>query len=250
MPAPVDPYQPYKAQHANPNGKDDGRPTCSQILKDAGDAANLEGRVILITGASSGIGLEAARALYTTGAQLYLTARDVPRMETIIDDIVKDGKGSRPKVLEMKLDSLASIRAAAASFKQQSKKLNILIENAGIMCSPYVLTEDGFEPHFGTNHLGHFYLFQLLKNVMLETAKSETTRLVVVSSAGHRRGPPDFDDLLWEKREYEPLTAYCHSKTANIWMANEAERLYGSQGLHAVSLHPGEGYDRTEGGTD
>lgn len=134
MPAPTTPYQPYAAVHKDTKGPGDARPTSLQILKDEDAVGAYKGRVILITGTSSGIGVETARALYETGATLFLSARQIPKLEQVIDDIVvksalKDVP--RPQVLEMHLDSLDSVRKAAAEFKQRSDRLDILICNAG-----------------------------------------------------------------------------------------------------------------------
>ncbi|QIW98280.1 hypothetical protein AMS68_003798 [Peltaster fructicola] len=244
MPAPQTPFQPYATQHEDPSGKGDARPTARQIVRDAGPASQLNDKVILITGCSGGLGEETARALYETGAQLFLTARDMGKMETVIDDIVSKAgikDAPRPQAIQMSLDSLKSIKHAVEDLQRQTKQLHMLIENAGVMCCPSEQTEDGFERHFGTNHLGHFYLFKLLQPLLLQTAATSMTssRVIVVSSAGHRRTEVVMDDLDWQKREYDPLTAYCQSKTANIWMANELDRRFGSRGLHAVSVHPG-----------
>jgi NAD(P)-dependent dehydrogenase (short-subunit alcohol dehydrogenase family) len=123
---------------------------------------------------------------------------------------------------------------------QRSKQLNILILNAGIMACPDSRTKDGFETQFGTNHLGHFLLFELLKETLLASSTPAfNSRVVSLSSSGHRQSPILFDDLDLSKGGYEPFKAYGQSKTANIYLANEIERRYGSQGLHATSVMPG-----------
>jgi NAD(P)-dependent dehydrogenase (short-subunit alcohol dehydrogenase family) len=111
---------------------------------------------------------------------------------------------------------------------------------AGIMACPQGTTEDGFETQFGTNHLAHFLLFQLLKPTLLASSTPELhSRVVVLSSLGHRSATVDFDDINYNKKEYTPFGAYGQSKTANIWMANEIERRYGAHGLHGLAVHPG-----------
>lgn len=127
--APTTPYKPYADAHEKPQGAGDARPTALQIIKDNNAEGKFKGKTILITGTSSGIGVETARALYKTGAQLYLTARDIPKLEKVIDDIVQNATikdAPRPKPLEIHLDSLDSVRKGAEEFKNQSKQLNIL----------------------------------------------------------------------------------------------------------------------------
>jgi NAD(P)-dependent dehydrogenase (short-subunit alcohol dehydrogenase family) len=197
----------------------------------------LADKTILITGCSSGIGIETARALKATGARLFLTARDLSKGYKALGDIVEPGKVD---LLLLDLNSLASVRAFAAEFLQASgNKLNILVNNAGVMETPEGTTEDGFETQFGTNHLAHFLLFQLVKPALLTSSTPEfNSRVVSVSSMGHRYFPPKMDNLMLTG-EYESNHAYANSKTANIYFANEVERRYGGQGLHALSLHPG-----------
>ena len=134
------------------------------------------------------------------------------------------------------------IRKAASDFKSKSKALNILIDNAGIMALPErAVTADGFEAQFGTNHLAHFLLFQELKPLLLASSTPAfNSRVVCLSSTGHRSHGIYFDDYQLEKEgTYSPWGSYGQSKTANIYMANEIERRYGSKGLHGMSVHPG-----------
>ncbi|GAB1198423.1 hypothetical protein APSETT444_007742 [Aspergillus pseudonomiae] len=221
------------------NNSKDGtncHPTALEIIKSNGLEGKLQDKVILITGCSSGIGIDTARALSVTGATLYLTARDLKKAEKALGDLTK-----QPNIhlLPLNLDSLTSVRACAEAFLSESSQLNILINNAGVMATPEGRTQDGFETQFGTNHLGHFTLFYLLKDALLASSTPEfNSRVVNVSSMAHRWGEPAFENINLEGI-YEPWRAYGQSKTANIWTANEIERRYGSQGLHAFSLHPG-----------
>ena len=228
----------YRAAHQNPQGEGDSRPTSVQVVEDEGLIGKLSDKVVLITGTSSGIGIETARAMALTGAKVYCTVRNVKKGEDALSDILEPG---RVELLEMDLNSLESVRAAAKDFLSKSDKLNILINNAGVMATPEGRTADGFETQFGTNHLAHFQLFQLLKTTLLKSATPEFgSRVVNVSSTGHRGLGIQFGNLNFEKPgSYNPWGAYGQSKTANIYMANEIERRYGSQNLHAFSVHPG-----------
>ncbi|KAJ3007588.1 hypothetical protein HKX48_009043 [Thoreauomyces humboldtii] len=233
----------YADAHANPKGADDARPSALQIVKDEGLIDKLTDKVFIVTGAASGIGIETARAIHATGARVFIACRDVTRGQAVVDAILRgaEGKGQgKLEVLEINLDSLDSVRNAVDDFKRRSNTLNVLINNAGVMACPEGKTKDGFETQFGTNHLGHFLFFQLLKPLLLASATPEfASRVVSVSSMGHRSSPVLLDDYNFEKRAYDPWVAYGQSKTANIHFANQVERLYGEKNLHALSLHPG-----------
>jgi NAD(P)-dependent dehydrogenase (short-subunit alcohol dehydrogenase family) len=229
----------YAAAHVSPEGPGDSRPTALQVVEDEGMKGKLKGRVIVITGTSSGLGIETARALYTTGATLFLTARNVRKAKAALANISELG---RTEFIEMDLESFASVRAAAKAILEKTDKINILINNAGIMAAPGLeFTKNGHELQFGTNHLSHFLFFQLLKPALLAaTTPDFHSRVVNVSSAAHRlNGINATDNYNFEKGGYNPWVSYAQSKTANIYMANEIERRYGSRGLHATSVHPG-----------
>jgi NAD(P)-dependent dehydrogenase (short-subunit alcohol dehydrogenase family) len=230
----------YAAAHLDFRGPGDARPTALQIIKDEHLEGNLKGKVIVITGTSSGIGVETARALFATGATLFLTARDTNKATAALTGIL-----DAPHVTLVAMDntSFDSVRTAAATILAKSNyQVNILINNAGVMAVPDLqLTKDGHELQFGTNHLAHFLLFQLLKQALLASSTPQFhSRVVNVSSSGHRAsGINETDNYNFQKGGYNPWAAYGQSKTANIYMANEIDRRYGSQGLHATSLHPG-----------
>jgi NAD(P)-dependent dehydrogenase (short-subunit alcohol dehydrogenase family) len=192
---------------------------------------------MLITGCSSGLGIETARALKATGARLFVTARNLSKGRKALGDILEPGKVD---LLLLDLNSLASVRSFATEFLEASgNKLNILVNNAGIMLTPEGTTADGFELQFGTNHLAHFLLFQLVKPALLNSSTPDfQSRVVSVSSLGHRMMPPKMDNLMLTG-EYDPYQGYANSKAANIYFANEIERRYGDKGLHGLSLHPG-----------
>ncbi|KAJ4205945.1 hypothetical protein NW759_014422 [Fusarium solani] len=226
----------YVAAHDNPNGPGDARPTASQIITDYDLEGKLTGKVVLITGCSSGVGVETARAIHRTGATIYATARDVDKAKGALHDLVDS---PRLHFLQLDLSSLDSVRTCAETFKSQSAQLDILIENAGVMASPEGRTADGFETQFGTNHLGHFLLFYLLKDTLLRSSTPNfNSRAIILSSCAHQAGSVHFDNLNLEG-EYEPWKAYGQSKTANLWTAREIEKRFGAHGLHAWAVHPG-----------
>ncbi|ORY03750.1 short-chain dehydrogenase [Clohesyomyces aquaticus] len=235
---------PYAKQHESPQGPGDARPTATQIVSDQGliGEPSWSGRVVLITGCSpGGLGPETAKAIHLTGADVYMTVRDLAKGTQIAEDILADGRSGKVEVIVMDLESLESLRTGAKEFLRRSgNKLNILINNAGVMACPKSTTLDGFERHLGTNHLGHFYLFHQVKAALLASAsRSFNSRVISLSSAAHRRRTLNFDDLNSEKTEYDPILAYSDSKLANIYFANELDRLFQSQNLRALSVHPG-----------
>ncbi|KAL0930116.1 oxidoreductase [Colletotrichum truncatum] len=226
----------YSKVHEFPAGPSDDRPVATQIIEDEGLEGNWQDKVILITGCSSGLGVETARALAITGATLYLTARDLEKAKAALGDLAQS---DRVHLLRLDLSSLASVRACATEFNAKSSKLNIFIANAGVMMVPEGSTADGFETHLGTNHLAHFLLFELLKPLLLASSTTEFhSRAIFLSSIAHRTSEVNFDNLNLNSN-YHPWVAYAQSKTANIWTANEIERRYGPRGLHSWSVQPG-----------
>ncbi|KAJ6108124.1 NAD(P)-binding protein [Penicillium sp. IBT 18751x] len=229
----------YTQVHADPKGPEDARPTAMQIITDEGMEGKLTGKAVVITGVSSGIGIETVRALGATGATLYLTARDLNKAKEALGDIFEP---SRMELVQMDNASLKSVRLAAKAILEKTSKINILIANAGIMAVQNLrLTENGHELQFATNHLAHFLFFQLLKSALLAASTADfQSRVVMVASSGHRpHGLNASDNYHFQKGNYDPNSAYTQSKLANVYMANEIERRYGSLGLHALSLHPG-----------
>lgn len=232
----------YATAHASPRGAGDSRPTALQIVNDEAQINELPGKVFVVTGCSAGgLGIETARALHATGADVFVTTRNSAKAQSIVDDIHVHSTGQgRIEHLHLELDSLESVRAAAEEFLRRSKKLDVIVNNAAVMACPEGATKDGFETQFGTNYLGHFLLFELLRPTLLASSTPDfNSRVVSVSSSGHRASTVLFDDLDLKKGGYQPWKAYGQAKTANIWLALEIERRYGSQGLHANALHPG-----------
>ena len=233
----------YAAVHVDPQGAGDARPTAMQIVQDEGLVGQLAGKVMLITGGSAGIGAETVRAFHATGAKVLLTVRSFEKGQQVIDSILSDNKSSKAEIIpiKMELSSLDSVRAGAQEILSKTDKLNVLVNNAGVMATPEGRTKDGFETQFGTCHVAHFLLFQLLKSTLLKSSTPAfQSRVVCVASTGHRGGPIRVDDYNFDQpSSYDPWIAYGQAKTANMYLANEIERRYSSQGLHGISIHPG-----------
>jgi len=199
------------------------------------DIADQHGRTVLVTGANAGIGLETAAALAAHGATVVLACRDPAKAETAAARIRAAVPGAAIETLRLNLASLASARLAAEQFRSRHRRLDLLINNAGVIHPAPALTEDGFELHLGINHLGHFALTGLLLDQLLAVPGS---RIVTVSANGHRRGDIRPDDLmLW--RGY--VAAYGRSKLANLMFTYELQRRLASAGTQtiAVAAHPG-----------
>ncbi|KFO24195.1 retinol dehydrogenase 12 [Fukomys damarensis] len=195
----------------------------------------LPGKVVVITGANTGIGKETARELARRGARVYIACRDVLKGESAASEIRADTKNSQVLVRKLDLSDTKSIRAFAEGFLAEEKKLHILINNAGVMLCSFSKTADGFETHIGVNHLGHFLLTYLLLEQLKESAPS---RVVNLSSVVHHAGKIRFHDLQGEKY-YCRAFAYFHSKLANVLFTRElAKRLQGT-GVTTYAVHPG-----------
>lgn len=226
----------YAESHQNPQGPGDARPTALQIVQDNDLVEKLVGKVALVTGTSSGIGIETALALKAAGMHVFGAVRNLTKAKEALKDDLEPG---RLELLEVDMDSLDSVRACAKELLSKTNALNLFIANAGIMMTPDSKTKDGFETQFGTNHLAHFLLFELLKPTLLASATLEyPSRVIALSSVGHRGGEIQFDDINFEKN-YDPGAAYAQSKLAAIYMVNEIERRYAQQNLHAWSVMPG-----------
>lgn len=192
----------------------------------AADLPSQEGRVFIITGANSGIGLPTARALGKAGAHVVLAVRDVAKGETAAASVPGDRE-----VRHLDLADLASVRAFAEAWQGD---IDVLINNAGVMRTPERRTVDGFELQVGTNHLGHFAMTNLLLPQL-------TDRVVTVSSNAHRGGSISLDDLNWQRRRYQRWGAYQQSKLANLLFTLELERRLtaANSPVRALAAHPG-----------
>jgi NAD(P)-dependent dehydrogenase (short-subunit alcohol dehydrogenase family) len=195
------------------------------------------GRVVVITGANSGTGFEAARLLAQRGATVVLGCRNRGKAQTAAEALRKDCPETRIEVEPLDLGSLDSIRAAATSIQTRHPKVDLLLNNAGVMVPPYGRTQEGFETQFGTNHLGHYAFTGLLLETLLAAPGS---RIVTMSSQAHRMGRIRFDDLNFEKG-YKPWPAYGQSKLANLLFTYELQRRLqlAQAGTLALAAHPG-----------
>ena len=197
---------------------------------------DLSGKTAVVTGANSGIGLETAKALAGKGALVILPVRSEEKGKQASDEITGEFPNAKIEIIELDLSSLASIKNFANACAEKHDDLDILINNAGIMIPPYGKTEDGFELQFGTNHLGHFALTGLLLPMLL---KSDSARIVTVSSVAHRAGNINFDDLTWEQRGYNASKAYGDSKIANLYFTSELARVLKGTQVTVAAAHPG-----------
>jgi NAD(P)-dependent dehydrogenase (short-subunit alcohol dehydrogenase family) len=199
-----------------------------------------ERRTFVVTGASSGIGLQAARVLAAFGGHVVLAVRNTDKGRSVASALRADVEGASVEVRRLDVSDLASVR----SFAEQTARVDVLVNNAGIMAVPLARTVDGFESQLGTNHLGHFALTNLLLPKLAD-------RVVVVGSAAHRSGSVDLDDLNWERRPYRPYAAYAQSKLANLLFLAELQRRLTACGstLRTTGAHPGYTSTALTGGT-
>jgi len=197
---------------------------------------DLSGATVLVTGAASGIGVETARAFAAAGAHVVLPVRSAERGRESEAEIRRSHPDASIELASLDLSSLSSVAACTQSFVESHDRLDILVNNAGVMATPFEHTSDGFEMQFGTNHLGHFALFQGLLPALRAAG---TARVVALSSIGHRRSAVDLDDPHFERREYEKWTAYGQSKTACALFAVGVTQHHAAEGITANAVHPG-----------
>ncbi|SEO21027.1 NAD(P)-dependent dehydrogenase, short-chain alcohol dehydrogenase family [Halorientalis persicus] len=202
------------------------------------DMPNQSGRTAVVTGANSGLGFEATKALAQKGAHVVMACRSLDRARSARDEIRDAVDGASLEVMELDLGDLGSVRSFAERFRAEQSALHMLCNNAGVMAIPRRETADGFEMQFGVNHLGHFALTGLLLD-QLEQTPGET-RVVTQSSGVHERGDIGFDDLQSES-EYDKWGAYAQSKLANLLFAYELDRRFraANASVTSVGCHPG-----------
>lgn len=195
----------------------------------------LDGKTVLITGANTGIGKETALDMAQRGARVIIACRDMTKARVVADEIRQRSGNGNVEVKKLDLASLKSVRDLAKDIEKNEPRLDILINNAGIMMCPKWVTEDGFEMQFGVNHLGHFLLTNCLLDLLKKSAPS---RIVIVSSLAHEKGQIHFDDINLDNG-YRREKSYRQSKLANVLFGKElAAQLQGS-GVTVYSLHPG-----------
>jgi len=204
--------------------------TAASTAADVIDGIDLTGKIAIVTGGYSGLGKETARALRAAGAEVIVPARDVQRATAELADL--DGV----TVEQLDLLDPATIDAFADRFLATGRPLHILVNSAGIMANPLTRDARGYESQFATNHLGHF---QLTTRLLPALRQAGGARVVAVSSRGHRYSPVNFEDPQFEHREYQPLTAYGQSKTANVLFTVELDDREQANGIRAFAVHPG-----------
>ena len=199
------------------------------------EGVDLSDKRILVTGVSAGLGVETARTLAAHGAQVVGAARDLNKAKAATEQVrAQAANGGGLELVELDLASLASVRACADGLISAGDPFDLVIANAGVMACPKSYTSDGFETQFGTNHLGHFVLVNRIVSLL-----KPGSRLVNLSSAGHRFSDIDLDDPNFEHTSYTEFGAYGRSKTANILFAVEFDRRHKANGVRATAVHPG-----------
>jgi NAD(P)-dependent dehydrogenase (short-subunit alcohol dehydrogenase family) len=205
--------------------------TTDEVLR----SINLSGKHVFVTGVSAGLGVETARALAAHGAQVVGAARDLSKAQAATEQVRSQAaSGGSLSLVQLDLASLDSVRRCADGLLAASKPFDLIIANAGVMACPKGTTADGFETQFGTNHLGHFVLVNRIASLL-----KAGSRLVNLSSAGHRYADVDLEDPNFEHSPYAEFTAYGRSKTANVLFAVEFDRRHKARGVRATAVHPG-----------
>lgn len=200
---------------------------------------NLAGKVMIVTGGNSGLGFETVKAFAMNNAEVILACRDLEKGKKAKKRIITQYPDSKITIMQLDLADQSSVKAFAYNVKESHSKIDVLVNNAGIMMTPYFKTKDGFEGQFGTNHLGHF---ALTGHLLKELLNASGSRIVNVSSLAHRRGEMDFDNLQFENgKDFGRIKAYGRSKLANLLFTYELQRkleTYNKDTI-AVAAHPG-----------
>lgn len=201
------------------------------------DIPDQKGRIAIVTGANSGLGFETSKALASKGAEVIMACRNMNKANAAAELIKKEVPNAKLVLMQLNLQDLSSIKDFADKFQEKYARIDLLINNAGIMMPPYGKTKDGFESQIGTNHLGHFALTGHLLDII---TKTDNSRIVNVSSLMHKRGSMNFDDLHREKK-YSRSEAYGQSKLANLLFTYELQRKLEKSGSNtiAAAAHPG-----------
>ena len=194
----------------------------------------LAGKFAVVTGASSGLGVETVRALAGAGARVLMLARDQAKLQGVADALCATDSKAQLDIEIVDLSDLDSVRSACAIILENYPPIDLLINNAGVMACPLGRTAQGFEMQFGTNHVGHFLFTCLLAPALVDGA-----RVISLSSGGHKFGQVEFDDPNYQQREYEKWSAYGQSKTANALFAVGLDDRMKARGIRAFAVHPG-----------
>jgi len=200
---------------------------------------DLTGRVIIVTGGNSGLGYESVKAFAEKGAEVILTSRDLEKGKAAKKEMTNGNINGNVKVMQLDLMDKVSIKKFVENYKKNYDKLDVLLNNAGIMTTPYHLTRDGLEAQNGVNHFGHFMLTGLLFDMIKSTPGA---RIVNVSSNAHKQGKMDFDNFLFEEgKGYSPIKSYGRSKLSNLLFTLELQNRFKNKNINAlaVSAHPG-----------
>ncbi|MBD5657018.1 MAG: SDR family NAD(P)-dependent oxidoreductase [Candidatus Eremiobacteraeota bacterium] len=235
----VPPLLPAAVEEDFPLRRSESR-TADDVLADF----DVHGSRVLITGASAGMGAEIARALAAHGAKVVGTARNPEKAQAATASSASSYDRDFPpeafQLIELDLSSLASVRACADTLHSDGETFDLVIANAGVMAGPKRRTVDGFETQFGVNHLGHFLLVNRIAGLLKPGG-----RVVIVSSAGHRRSDVDLQDPNFERTPYDEYIAYGRSKPANILFAVEFDRRHEGRNIRATAVHPGAVFTKT-----
>lgn len=208
------------------------RTTAAEVVADI----DLSGKRAVVTGGYSGIGLETARALALAGADVTIACRDLPRAQGVAASMNESLADNRVTAGKLDLGDLASVRSFAQSYVAAHPELEILVNNAAVMACPYGQTSNGFELQFGANHVGHFALFQ---GLLPSLVAADGARVVCLSSTGHFLSPVVFEDIQFERRDYDPWSSYGQAKTANALMAAGIQARHEADGIEGFAVHPG-----------
>jgi NAD(P)-dependent dehydrogenase (short-subunit alcohol dehydrogenase family) len=200
------------------------------------EGKDLSGKTVFVTGGNSGLGQETARAMAAKGAHVVIAGRDQAKLDEAKAAIEGEVADANVETIVGDLGSLDSIRACGKEANERFDKIDILINNAGVMACPYAETSDGFEMQFGTNHLGHF---ALTKQLMPLVEKGQDKRIVNLSSRGHHFAPVNLEDPNFDNREYDKWASYGQAKTANVLFSVGLEKRFGDKSIHAYAVHPG-----------
>ncbi len=205
------------------------------------DIPDQSGKIVIVTGANSGLGYEVTRILAKKGAHVVMACRNLEKAEEALNQITSEDNAASLEIIRLDLSDLASIKVFVSEFSKKHQSLDILCNNAGVMMTPYQKTADGFELQLGTNHFGHFALTGLLIDKLMST---ESSRIVSMSSMAHSMGKVDFDNLNCEK-SYGRTKAYSRSKLANLLFAYELQRRLEAKGSKTISCGSHPGWTRT-----